>query len=176
MSDINYNTYFGEVNGTKFKYENDKLYRLLERHKGGFKKKPSWKETKGTLQKNARTREGKTGYYVIYSCGKNYYIHRVIYQCVNKMWDIKDNGCSNQVDHIDGDKSHNKIANLRILNASQNQQNSLHYVKGYYFCKTKNKYIAVIRVGDKQHYLGQYLTPEAAREAYLAGKKIWHPI
>ena len=169
------NTYYGEVNGQKFKYEDDTLYRLKDTCRYGDLKNPYWRATKGSLQKTKKTRAGETGYYTISCKNKNYYVHRVTFQLVNEDWDITDNSKSNQVDHKDGNKANNKIENLRILTASENQHNNYHYAKGYYWNRARGRYIAQIRCGQTNHYLGTFLTADKAREAYLIAKIKYHP-
>jgi hypothetical protein len=80
------------------------------------------------------------------------------------------------IDHINGDKSDNRIVNLRGGDHSLNQQNrSTLYVKGYTIRKNcKNKYQAKITINYKSIVIGNYATPEEAREAYLNAKKIYH--
>lgn len=76
----------------------------------------------------------------------------------------KPNGITMVVDHIDGDKSNNKLSNLRVVS---NKQNTTSYRKGYYFCKQKNKYHVRTQVNLKDIHIGFYKTEEEAREAYI---------
>jgi len=48
--------------------------------------------------------------------GKNYLAHRLAWFYVHGVW-------PDQIDHINGDRSDNRIANLRAANNSQNQAN-----------------------------------------------------
>jgi hypothetical protein len=81
----------------------------------------------------------------------------------------------NQIDHKDGDRTNNKINNLREVNNQQNQQNRTK-AKGYYFDKTTNKFCAHIGLNSKSINLGRYNTEGEARQAYLDAKKIYHII
>ena len=151
-----------ELFNTRLKYENDVLWRWLN---GG-----RWRAVKITPN-------GKNGYSNIKIDGKMYKYHRVVYKVCNHNWDITDNSRENEIDHICGIKPlDNRIENLRILNSSQNSWNNLHYAKGYYYNKPRNKYYAQIKVNGKITYLGCYDTPEEARETYLKAKPIYHPI
>jgi len=106
-----------------------------------------------------------------------YRYHRVVYKVCNPNWDITDNSRENEIDHICAIKPlDNRIENLRILNRQQNMRNNLHYAKGYYYDKQRNKYQAKINIKRKQIYLGYYDTAEEARAAYLKAKPIYHPI
>jgi hypothetical protein len=48
-----------------------------------------------------------------------YSIHRIVYQLFNGL--IKEDGL--QIDHINGDKTDNRISNLRLVTGSTNQKN-----------------------------------------------------
>lgn len=78
------------------------------------------------------------------------------------------------IDHINGNKTDNRIENLRSVSYQQNQFNKK--VKGYSYNKKSNKWIAAIAIDRKDIYLGGFDTEEEAREAYLAAKKIYHII
>lgn len=79
------------------------------------------------------------------------------------------------IDHIDGNTSNNKIDNLREISHQKNMFN-IKKAKGYYFNKTINKFIAGIKVNYKRKHLGCFDTSEEARQAYLDAKKIYHII
>lgn len=80
-----------------------------------------------------------------------------------------------QIDHKDGDRSNNKIDNLREVNNQQNHFNETK-AKGYYLHKNTNKYMAQLRLNGKHIYLGHHNTEQEARKAYLDAKKIYHII
>jgi hypothetical protein len=87
--------------------------------------------------KKIKTKEGK--YSLVMVNYKNYLVHRIIFLLHHKY-------LPNVVDHIDGNKSNNKIENLREATLSQNNynrkytKNSSGY-KNVVFCKSKNKYM-----------------------------------
>ena len=158
-----------ELFNVRVKYENDLLWRWVDRRGGRTLKKPYWKVVKLTPNKdgNSNIRLG----------GKLYMYHRVVYKVFNPEWDITNVSRENEVDHICGTRpKDNRIENLRILSHQQNKCNNLHFAKGYYFNKPMNKYQAQIQVNKKQKYLGLYDTAEEAREAYLKAKAIHHAI
>lgn len=87
------------------------------------------------------------------------------------------------IDHINGDKSNNRIANLRLVTASENAQN-LHgphrdnksgYL-GVTKCLVTGRWRAFIFAGGKQRALGRYDTPEEAHAAYMKAKAGLHPV
>lgn len=77
-----------------------------------------------------------------------------------------------QVDHINLDKTDNRIENLRLVNACYNNQNRR--FKGYSWNKKDGKYKAQILVNGKSVYLGMYDREEDARAAYVAAKLKYH--
>ena len=78
------------------------------------------------------------------------------------------------VDHIDGDKTNNSLKNLRVVSMAMNLWNSTKR-KGY-CCIDDNRYVAYIDQNRKRHHLGYFSTPEEARAAYLAAKKVLHKV
>jgi hypothetical protein len=85
----------------------------------------------------------------------------------------------NEVDHIDGDPSNNRISNLRDVSHRLNQQNQRRANRdsriGMLGVSTANsKFIAAIHVGGKRLHLGRFITPEAAHQAYVAAKRQLH--
>lgn len=86
------------------------------------------------------------------------------------------------IDHINGDRFDNRIANLREATPAENVQNirkapsnSSHGFLGASFDKEKNKWRARIRVNGKKISLGRYNTPEEASSAYIDAKRKHHP-
>jgi hypothetical protein len=89
-------------------------------------------------------------------------------------WFYIHNKVADYIDHIDGNKTNNKIDNLRSVTHQKNMFN-LTKAKGYYFSK-HNKFIAQIMRSGKRIYLGSFNTEQEARQAYLDAKKIYHII
>lgn len=86
------------------------------------------------------------------------------------------------LDHINGDRFDNRIANLREATPAENMQNirkapknSSHGFLGVSFDKHKNKWRARIRVNGKKISIGRYATPQEANAAYIAAKRKHHP-
>lgn len=101
--------------------------------------------------------------------GKDYKLkaHQFAYYMIHK--EIVD-----LIDHKDGDRSNNKISNLRSITKQENGFNTKS--KGYSFNKKLSKYKSCITINQKQLHLGYFDTPEQARQAYLNAKKIYHKI
>ena len=158
-----------ELYNTRVKYEDDVLWRWIDRRGDKTLKNPYWRVVKQTPNKDGNSLIGLDG--------KMYYYHRVVYKICNPEWDITNVSRENEIDHICGAQpKDNRIENLRILNHQQNNCNNLHFAKGYYFHKANNKYQAQIRINNKRYYLGSYDTPEEAHAAYLKAKPLYHII
>ena len=86
------------------------------------------------------------------------------------------------VDHIDGDKTNNKIENLREATVSQNrfnsklQSNNKSGVKGVHFNKNYKKWIAQITVNYKVLYLGSYDDIELAELVVQEARSTKHGV
>ncbi len=113
------------------------------------------------------------GYRRVRIKGKLYAEHVVIWLFINGyLPDL-------QIDHINRVKSDNRIANLRLVNNSQNQQNipikknNSTGVTGVSFHKKANKYTAAIMVNRKTIFLGLFNTIEDATVARKNGEEIY---
>lgn len=76
------------------------------------------------------------------------------------------------IDHINGNKSDNRISNLRECTKAQNGQNkpklsnNTSGYKGVFINPKSGKYIAKIRIDGDLCYIGTFDTPELAAKAY----------
>jgi 23S rRNA G2069 N7-methylase RlmK/C1962 C5-methylase RlmI len=74
------------------------------------------------------------------------------------------------IDHIDGNKTNNKIENLRLANNSQNllngkkPKNNKSGVKGVCFDKANNKWLAYGRLDGKTKFLGRFIDKSEAEK------------
>lgn len=108
----------------------------------------------------------KFGYWYI-GCGYRHYLaHRFV-------WFLHNGEIPNglDIDHIDGDRSNNKISNLRLATRSQNLRNkkiSKSNKTGFkgVFKLPNGRFQSSIRVNGKQNYLGVFSTAEEAGLAY----------
>lgn len=128
-----------------------------------FWKKPGFGRTMGKLI-------GTTiwpGYKVLKLNNVVFYAHRVAWLYVHGRWPTA------QIDHIDGNRGNNAIANLREATSSQNGARRR--------IGTKSRvspsrgvmphgagFVARIHYAGKRHYLGYFSTLKAAKAAYAA--------
>lgn len=114
------------------------------------------------------------GYIVIRCHGRLYLAHRLAWMLTYGGWPLGD------IDHINGDRADNRIANLRDVTRSINQQNlkrarrdnqtGLLGVK-----KTRcDSFEARINLGGRYIHIGTFPTAEAAHNAYLTTKRDHH--
>lgn len=113
------------------------------------------------------------GYIHICYKRKFYYAHRLAWLYVyGKLPD-------GVIDHINGNKSDNRILNLRDVTNSQNLQNQTkgqrgNKILGVSWCKIKNKWRARIKADGKQLLIGYFDNTEDAEQAYLKAKAKLH--
>lgn len=114
------------------------------------------------------------GYLFVTIDYKKYLAHRLAWYFIYGEWP------TNNIDHINGVRGDNRISNLRDVSQAFNVQNrrqsseaSDSGVLGVY--QKRDKWAAVIWHSGKSHYIGSYLTPESAHEAYLMAKRAHHP-
>jgi hypothetical protein len=113
-----------------------------------------------------KERINNKGYRMAMIKGKYWLIHRLIY--IYHFKEIKE-----VIDHIDRNKLNNNIENLRDVSRSINQSNigiPSHNTSGYKgvsFYKSRNKWVAEIRVNKKKHWIGSFATEQEAHEAYM---------
>jgi hypothetical protein len=111
------------------------------------------------------------GYVSIWINGKQYYAHRLAWAVCNNAWPIGD------IDHINEDKSDNRISNLRIASRSENMfnrgrnSNNTSGMKGVVFCKQTQRWRAQIMVNRKGVKIGRFDTKEEAANAYILKAK-----
>jgi hypothetical protein len=133
------------------------------------------------LSKNDRTgklgyidvKKNVNGYFDIWVCGKIYRQNRLA-------WCLYYNKDTNlQIDHINGDRTDNRICNLREVTNGENIQNQIKPSKnntsGFLgVCKLNNKFGTRIRKDGIDYYLGCFNTPEEASKVYIQTKKKLH--
>lgn len=76
------------------------------------------------------------------------------------------------IDHINLDKTDNRIENLRLITASGNNQNVRH--KGWSLHKPSGLYRTKVHVDGKVVHSSYHTTPEEANAAYLKAKAAHH--
>lgn len=96
------------------------------------------------------------GYLEIRINGKLYMVHRIVWALANGAWP------SQQLDHINGDRSDNRLENLREASNAENARNSptprnnTSGVKGVVWDKRQNKWAARIKMNGVLRNLGLF--------------------
>jgi hypothetical protein len=116
-----------------------------------------------------------TGGYIEAGVDKKYYgLHRLAWLYVHGV-------LPEIIDHINGDKTDNRIINLRSANRKINSENLVKPRKdnasgylGVNFHKASKKWVAQISVNKKKKHLGCFDSPEKARDVYLLAKRNLH--
>ena len=124
--------------------------------------------------KEAFTADNGEGYRCSCIRGRQFKAHRVIWAIVHGKWP------KDQIDHINGDRSDNRLCNLREVTNAQNQWNrkpsagciSRH--KGVTFIRRTKRWQARIVVNGKRQSLGVFPTESAARDAYSKASRQLH--
>lgn len=134
------------------------------------KQRPQWNAryagaTAGSLDTN--------GYLRITINGSRYSAHRLAWLYITGSWP------TNEIDHIDTDKTNNRIANLRDVGKSENQQNKRTAQRnsgtgflGVHYCRTRKKFVAKITVNSKRLHIGYFETANEASQAYMSQKSM----
>lgn len=113
------------------------------------------------------------GYQTIRWDGRNAYAHRMA-------WVYVHGEHPNRVDHINGNRADNRLANLRSVTQSENLQNQSSKPKGgnkllgASLDKRTGRYFAYIGHKGKTKHLGRFATAEEAHQAHLSAKMVLH--
>lgn len=118
----------------------------------------------------------KNGYSAFSVDGKTFFAHRLAWLYVYGEWP------KHQIDHINRDRTDNRIANLRDVTPADNAANapasraSKTGLRGVYWRSgtRRRPYRAQICRNGKTRSLGHFATPEAAYAAYLAAAAELH--
>jgi len=114
------------------------------------------------------------GYRTIGIEGRCYKAHRLAWLITYGKWP------SGHLDHINGDRADNRIANLRMATVAGNMQNrgkmpsNKSGFKGVWFRLQRKRWVASISVDGRQRHLGTFHTPEQASAAYAEAARRLH--
>jgi hypothetical protein len=133
-----------------------------------------WKKDRNTNKvKDKRAGWTRNGY-IVFSYGKStYYVHRVAYA----LYYGEQLSPDVVIDHKDGDKSNNRVNNLRKVTYSANNHNrkldkkSTSGHRGVTYSKTANKWQARLTIDGRQLNLGYFDCKEDAITARLNAER-----
>ena len=129
---------------------------------------------KGVNAGDVAGNKAPTGYWRVQIMRHSRLAHRLAWFYVHGVWPKHD------LDHVNGVRTDNRIANLREVTRSQNLQNrvvaSRRSTSGLLGAhRSWGGWQARITIDGEVHHLGTFDTPEEAHRAYLEGKKSRHP-
>jgi hypothetical protein len=116
--------------------------------------------------KEAFITRADTGYMVAPIDGLTLYAHRVIWAIVYGNWPNHD------IDHINGDRTDNRISNLREATRAQNSLNTSKHSdnasgrKGVHWSRSRQRWVAEITLNGTKTFLGRFKDIDAASSAY----------
>lgn len=137
----------------------------------------TWAVSRGRV-KSGDPANSPNGYGYLRVCidRKSFMAHRVAWAMHYGEWPSK------FIDHINGNKSDNRICNLRLATRSENAQNVKRPYRsnktgfaGVHYVKALGKYQAQICVNGKTKFLGRFMCVQKAYEVYERAKKELHP-
>lgn len=122
------------------------------------------------------TRGGSSpGYHRVSIDSERYQSHRVAWLYYYGTWPEE------FIDHINGDRSDNRIENLRMANSQLNlenirkpQRNNASGFLGVHWHAQSGKWRSQIISHGKKHHIGLFVTPELAHAAYVNAKRVLH--
>lgn len=112
-----------------------------------------------------------TGYTIVHFKGRPRHMHRLIWTLVHGQTDMF-------IDHINADKTDNRLKNLRLATKRDNSRNrgktkaNTSGFKGV--IKAGRRWVAQIGYGGRSRRIGVFDTPELAHAAYCGAAKIAH--
>lgn len=121
---------------------------------------------KGGHERAAGTRKAHKGYTKIGFNGHEYPAHRLIW------WLVYGALPTRFIDHVNGDRSDNRLCNLRLATDAENKRNvgirahNTSGFKGVTWDKDNRKWLAHATLNGKGYHLGRYTTAENAARAY----------
>jgi hypothetical protein len=116
--------------------------------------------------------KNKRGYIRVRFKGEDYQYHRIAWAIGHNTLEVPP-----ILDHTNGDRSDNRLYNLRAATSQQNNFNcksKRNGLKGASFYKRKNKWQSQIRINGKSKHLGFFDTEIEAHEAYCRAAKKLH--
>ena len=117
----------------------------------------------------------RKGYRVITIDSRQYLASRLAWFYVHGSWP------KDEIDHRNGVRDDNRLANLREASHSENQQNRRQAHKsnttGFLgVSPNERKFRAQIKINGNRLHLGNFATPQEAHAAYVKAKRKLHPL
>jgi len=128
----------------------------------------SWRGGQGRAYRRVGTKH-PLGYLRVCVDGRDYLAHRLAWLHVHGEWPPA------QIDHRNGCRQDNRIANLRLATNPENHQNrkmQRNNTSGWPGVREDRpgRWIAKVKTGGKYRHLGTFATFEEARDARIAAK------
>jgi hypothetical protein len=140
-------------------------------YRGIATRSPEWSAKKFNsifAGKEAFTADNGKGYRTGQVLGKSLKAHRVIWAIAHGQWPAE------EIDHVNGVRSDNRLVNLREATSSENGWNTSSYsnntsgFKGVSWDRKNHKWVANIRHLGKQWRIGSFSSALEAHKAYQA--------
>jgi hypothetical protein len=134
----------------------------------------TWLISRGSIKSGKKINNSIFDYTNIKINKKSYRAHRLAWLYIYGYIPI------NQIDHINGNKSDNRLCNLREVTNQQNQFNSpirkdnKSGVKGVHWHKKQNKWVANLHINGKAKQLGSFDNLEEAKKVINEARLLHH--
>lgn len=133
----------------------------------------TWRVAKRGLAAGMQAGTVTGGYRQIQIDGKLYKAHRLAWLLAHGCWPAGD------IDHINGEPSDNRIANLRDVPRRVNRENQRKphadsKTKVLGVCAYRGRYVTRIKSAGRRIHIGTFDTPAEAQQAYLDAKRAMH--
>lgn len=138
----------------------------------------TWRRSRGCVKVGAIAGTDNGRGYLKFALDKvHHFAHRLAFLYMTGRWP------EGEVDHINRIKTDNRWTNLRDVTKSVNQQNrslvksrGTSKLRGVCWYKRTNKWKAQINDNGKKIGLGYFHSEQEAYSAYIAAKKLLHPV
>lgn len=132
-----------------------------------------YRQTRPDIKSTAITGVNCRGYKTVHVMKRTYQVHRIIWLMETGAWP------HNQIDHIDGNKTNNRMDNLRDVTPRENSQNKLVHrngkLPGTFYHKRDRLWTARYQVNGIRKSVGYFKTEVEAHRAYVAALQTSEP-
>jgi len=122
-----------------------------------------WKERTGNVIAGSQAGyvDSSTGYIKIMVSKKCYYAHRIA-------WFLSKNEWPDQIDHINGVRTDNRLCNLRSVSANENKLNIVSSANCISYSNKNKSFYVRTQISKKAHYVGTFKNKTDAETALAA--------